>query len=230
MPKLLVVEDDEYLSTMIVDRLVLDNFTVDLCANGTDGLNSLSTNQYDLAILDWNLPGLGGIEIVERYRRALGTTPILMLTGRNAVGEKVAGLAAGADDYLTKPFHMSELQARVRALLRRPSAYTPELISIGPHLVLDTKACVLRKDNQPLHLMPKEFALLEFFARHPHEVFSPETIIQRVWNSDATGGLESVRSCVKRLRSKIDDDGAEGSLIENVFGVGYRFRLPSSNE
>ncbi len=225
MAKILVIEDDKYLCEVINDRLCLDKHTVDVCETGTDGLEYLLANQYDVVILDWNLPGMPGVEILKTYRDKHGTAPVLMLTGRNTIDEKEIGLGSGADDYLTKPFNMRELQARVRALLRRSSSFTPEVLKIGK-LVLDTRALVVKKGDSEIHLMPKEFALLEFFARNPNELFSAETIIGRVWATEADCGLESLRSCVKRLRKKIDDDGEE-SIIENVFGVGYRLRTPN---
>jgi DNA-binding response OmpR family regulator len=177
---------------------------------------------FDVIVLDWMLPSLDGIEICRRYRAARGVTPIIMLTGKSMVSEKELGLDNGADDYLTKPFSVRELSARVRALIRRPQDPHSDVITNGP-IILETAARKITREGSPVELLPVDFAVLEFFMRNAGEVFSTEALIERIWHSDSRPTDNAVRSSIKRIRQAIDSNGAD-SLIETVNRVGYRLR------
>lgn len=220
MAKILVVEDDVELSTIICDELKLRHHVSEVAHDGTEAYEKLRFYKYDLIILDWALPGMSGVEICKAFRDSGGKTPLLMLTGKNLSKEKELGLDSGADDYLTKPFDMAELAARVRALLRRPAGYTSNAMQAG-NIELDAAAFRVTRDGAEVKLQPKEFALLEFLMRHRNQFFTSEQLLDRVWKSESDATAESLRTCVKRLREKIDTDG-EPSIIENVRRMGYR--------
>ncbi len=221
MPKILVAEDEKALRDVVVDYLSAQNYNVDQVEDGSEALNQLKFYSYDLAILDWNMPNMEGIDVCKSYRASGGNTPILMLTGKREIDDREAGLDAGADDYLTKPFHMKELGARVRALLRRPAAVVTQELKAGD-ITLDPTTHQVCKNGTVIDILPKEFALLEFFMKHPKQVFSAEALIERVWPTDSDSSSGAIRTYVNRLRSKIDTDG-KASLITTVHGIGYRF-------
>lgn len=221
MAKILVVEDEKALSDVVIDYLSAQNYNVDHVADGKEAMDRLKFYSYDLVVLDWNLPEMEGIDICKAFRMSGGTTPIIMLTGKREIDDKEAGLDAGADDYLTKPFHMKELGARVRALLRRPAAVVSQDLK-ARDVRLDPVTHQVFKGEKEVDVLPKEFALLEFLMRHPKQVFSAEALIERVWPTDSDASSGSIRTYVNRLRSKIDTDG-ESSLITTVHGIGYRF-------
>jgi len=220
MAKILIVEDDADLRTAVVDWLELEHFTIETAADGRTGLDLMASSAFDLYIFDWDLPGISGIELCRTLRREQSRAPIMILTGKSNISEKEQGLDSGADDYLTKPFNMRELSARIRALLRRTSDGKTDLLQVR-NLILDTQKYKVSKDGQDIHLLPKEFGLLELLMRHPDSVFSTDALIQRVWASDSDATAEAVRTCVKRLRKKLEDEGAQ-PLIETVHRVGYR--------
>lgn len=220
MAKILVVEDDKHLAGDVVDWLEFEKHTVEHVADGKEADERLRFYQYDLIVLDWELPGVHGIDICKRFRAAGGTTPVLMLTGKGEITDKEAGLDSGADDYLTKPFHLKELTARIRALLRRPAVMTGTILKIQ-NLALDTNTKKLSKDGREIQLSPKEYALMDFLMRHPDEVFSQEALLERVWSSESDASVFSVYTAVKTLRKKITDDG-EKSILATVHGLGYR--------
>jgi DNA-binding response OmpR family regulator len=222
MSKILLVEDDTELTAMIAEWLSFERYTVEVVHNGREGLDRLRNCQYDVVILDWSLPDLTGLEICRSYRSQQGTTPIIMLTGRGAVSDKEAGLDSGADDYLTKPFNMKELSARIRAMLRRSTAQPSNVLTAGDLIVDPGKYKVLRNGVE-IQLLPREFALLEFFMRHPDEVFSAEALLQRVWHSESEATSDALRTCIKRLRQKLDKDEEE-SVIQTIPRVGYRLK------
>lgn len=180
-------------------------------------------NKYDVIILDILLPGMNGLEICRQYRKSRGMTPILMVTAKNTVEDKEAGLDAGADDYITKPFALKELAARVRALLRRGQSLPSNQLHIRD-IIIDPVDYTVSKAGQQIHLMPQEFRLLEFLARHPNQVFSAEELLASVWESDTPAMLDTVRGHIKRIRRKLDTPG-EQSIITNVYGVGYKLEL-----
>ncbi len=222
MAKILLVEDDIELTAMIAEWLSFERHIVEVVHNGRDGTDRLRNCQYDVVILDWALPDLTGLEICRVYRSEQGTTPIIMLTGRGSISDKEAGLDSGADDYLTKPFNMKELSARIRALLRRASAQPSNILKSGV-LTIDPGKYKVTKSGVEIQLLPREFALLEFLMRHPDEVFSAEALLQRVWHSESEATSDALRTCIKRLRQKIDGD-TDDSVIQTIPRVGYRLK------
>lgn len=220
MAKILVVDDDKLLADLVSDSLSAEHYTTECAYNGEDARILLKSYHYDVIVLDWGLPGVTGVELCKEYRFGGGTTPILMLTGKDTIDDKEQGLDSGADDYLTKPFHLKELSARVRALLRRSASISGNVLEVRD-LVLDPTAHKLTRNGAEIQLHPKEFALLEHLMRHPNQVFSAQNLLDRVWTSESNVGPETVRTCVKRLRQKIDIDGQE-SMLENIYGVGYK--------
>jgi DNA-binding response OmpR family regulator len=220
MAKILVVEDDLTVCTIIEDWLTHQHHTVEISHNGLEADHYLKTYQYDVIVLDWGLPDLSGVEICKRYKSSGGRAPVLMLTGKHDIEDKEEGFNAGADDYLTKPFDIKELSARIRALLRRPTNVYDNILSIR-NVSLDPNNHIVTKDGEAIKLTPKEFAVLEFFMRNPNKVFKADALLDHVWNSEAGSGPETVRTCIKRLRRQIDTQG-QSSIIENVHGVGYK--------
>ncbi|MBU6450163.1 MAG: response regulator transcription factor [Cyanobacteria bacterium REEB67] len=226
MAKILLVEDNVDLATIVADSLRAERHVVESVVNGLDALEHLRMVPYELVLMDWDLPGLSGVEVVKRYRAAGGVSPVIMLTGKSSIDEKEYGFDVGADDYLPKPFETRELIVRVRALLRRQPTAGTNILQFGD-LQLDPVKFKLTKGGEPVHLTPKDFALLEFFMRHPDELFSSEQIIARVYDLDSEANAESLRVAIRRIRKVIDTtDFASGSMIENVARVGYRLRLP----
>ncbi len=219
MAKVLLVEDDEIMATSIRDWLVFEKHVVETASDGDAAVALLNTFSYDVIVLDWELPGISGIELCRRFRARGGNTPILFLTGRDTVIDKETGLDSGADDYITKPFQVRELSARVRALLRRP-AVAQSIVLKASSLELDPATRKVRKNGQELDLPKQEFALLEFFMRNLNRVLSQELIMERVWSTENPCSPETFRTCLKKLRGKIDDP-EKSSLIKNLHGVGY---------
>ncbi len=225
MAKILLVEDEPDISDLVATWLRNDHHVVEAVGTGEDALDLLRVYTFDLLILDWMLPGMTGIEVCRRFRDRGGSTAILMLTAKKHVDEKEVGLDAGADDYLTKPFELKELSARVRALLRRPVNFRGTILKVGP-IVMDTSTYKVTKDpGDEIQLLPKEFALLEFFMRHPNQVFSAEALLDRVWASESEASPETIRTYIKRLRKKIDEQG-KPSMVNTVHGVGYKLVEP----
>jgi len=221
MAKILLVEDEPDFSVLISHLLASEHHTVELADNGEAALELLGVYHFDCLILDWNLPGISGLEVCQKFRANKGVTPILMLTARQHVDDKSAGLDSGADDYLTKPFELKELSSRVRALLRRPTSFQGANLQVGL-FEMDVNNFRLTRQGEEVTLLPKEFALLEFFMRHPNQVFSPETLIDRVWASDHEASPETIRTYIKRLRKKLDQTG-KPSTLSTIHGVGYKF-------
>lgn len=221
MTKILVVEDDDLISESVVEMLEKEHFTVESVADGADGWERLESLDYDLVILDWNLPSLAGIDILSRFRAKGKKTPVLMFTANSSTNNKVTGLETGADDYLAKPFEMIELRARVRALLRRPCEYTGEVIT-GGSIILQIADFKCYREAEEIKLHPKEFELLEFLMRNKGRVFSVEELLDRLWSCDSDSSIEAVRKCITRLRSKIDVPG-KPSIVTTVIGRGYKF-------
>lgn len=226
MAKILIVEDDKDLAKVVCEWLSFEHHTVEAVFTGGDGLSHVKTYSYDLIVLDMHLPEVAGLQILKEFRGMGGATPILILTGQSEIADKEAGFDAGADDYLTKPFHPRELSARVRALLRRPHHFTGTSLQQND-LVLDSdKHCVMRSGEE-ISLVPREFALLEFFMRHPDKIFSAETLLERVWRDDSEATTDAVTTCVKRLRKKLDQpDGP--SVIRTIARVGYKLETRQS--
>ncbi len=226
MAKILVVEDDKKLSAAVCDCLLLEKHTVEATHDGYDALNLLQLSNYDLVVLDIMLPGINGIEICKKLRDAQKLTAVLMLTGRDTVPQKEEGFDAGADDYLTKPFHVRELIARVRALLRRAAHPIVQNELRAGDVVLDLSTHRTLRGGEEIHLAPKEFALLEFLMRNKGTIFSGESILARVWPADNDTSTEMIRAYVKRLRKKLDVEGKQ-SIIRTVHTIGYTVEDPT---
>ncbi|TMK67878.1 MAG: response regulator transcription factor [Actinobacteria bacterium] len=212
--RVLVVEDEPRMTTLLERGLREEGYAVDVALNGTDGLWLATENDYDAIVLDVMLPGLDGLEVCRRLRSAQRWAPVLLLTARGAVDDRVEGLDAGADDYLTKPFSFAELAARLRSLVRRTTGARPTVLAAGDLRV--------RGDNE-LALSPKEMALLEVLMRHPGEVVTRTQILDRVWDFAYDGVSNVVDQYVAYLRRKVDRPFGR-SDIETVRGVGYRLR------
>jgi DNA-binding response OmpR family regulator len=222
--KILLVEDDEDLASMIVEWLAGERYLVEAAHDGHHGMDLLRLSHYDVVVLDWDLPGMQGIDILRQFRAGGGNTPVIMLTGKGSISEKEMGLDSGADDYIAKPFSIKELAARIRALLRRPAPTTSNVLKVKD-IGLDAVKYRVTKSGVEVHLLPRDFALLEFFMRHPDEVFSADTLLARVWQSDSEASLEALRTAIKRIRKKLDTSDSEtDSVIENIPRVGYRLR------
>lgn len=220
MAKILVVDDDKELSAVLFDWFKGENHSVDLVHDGKEASEQLQHFSYDIVILDWDLPLLAGVEVCRRFRARGGTTPVIMLTGKSGSPDKIQGLDAGADDYVTKPFDPGELSARVRAHLRRPQQRACKTMT-ARHVMLDSDTFKVLSNGEEVHLVPKEFALLEFLLRHPGQVFSAEALINRIWPSDTESSSDAIKTHINRLRKKLDIEG-EKSLFRTVHGMGYK--------
>ena len=221
--KILIVEDEAKLARFVELELVHEGYEVDKSPDGRDGLEKLESGAYDLALLDIMLPGLNGLEVLRRARRTVDT-PVIMLTARDSVMDKVTGLDMGAEDYITKPFEIEELLARIRAALRKTARRqsAARVLSIGP-LTLDADRYTAAWDGQNIELTHREFTLLKVLMENRDIVMSRSTLMERVWGYDYMGETNIVDVYVRYLRSKIDD--AHGvKLIHTVRGVGYVLR------
>ena len=216
--RVLVVEDETRMAGLLKRALQEEGYAVDVAADGQEGLWLATENAYAAIVLDVMLPGLDGFEVCRRLRESGSWVPVLMLTARDAVGDRVRGLDAGADDYLVKPFSLLELAARLRALARRDDRARPVILAEGD-LRLDLAAKRAWRAGTELRLSPKEFALLEFFLRHPGRVLTRSQIIEAIWDFAYDGGSNVVDQYVNYLRRKIGRDD-----IETVRGMGYRLR------
>jgi heavy metal response regulator len=221
--RVLVVEDHEKVGMFIVKGLREESFAVDLARNGTEGLHLARTEDYDLIVLDVMLPGMSGLEVIRALREEGVHTPILVLTAREKTADKVAGLNAGADDYLTKPFEFEELLARLRALLRRPAG-APDFSLEAGGLRMDLRSRSVHRDEEEIVLTPKEFALLEYLFRNREYPVSRTSILEHVWDIHFDTDTNVVDVLIRYLRRKIDD-GREPKLIHTVRGVGYMLKV-----
>lgn len=221
MAKIIVIEDDVDLCGSLQDLLQMEHHKVDAVHTSKEALDQLKFSHYDLLILDWNLPDGSGLDVCKQYRTAGGDSPVLMLTGKGEVTNKIAGLDAGADDYLTKPFHPEELNSRINALLRRPGPFRGNEIQLAG-IVLEPSMFRVTREGEEVRLLPKEFALLEFLMRHPNEVFSTDALIDRVWESGADVSPEVVRTYINRLRNKLGRQGQPFEMLKTVHGLGYK--------
>jgi len=222
--KILVVDDDPAVSGSLDRALRLEGYEVIAAANGTGALEQLALSPPDAVILDLQLPDIDGLQVARRMRAAGDDTPVLMLTARDAVNDRVQGLDAGADDYLVKPFALAELLARLRALLRRRSGDEGEVLRFGD-LTLDLGTREAMRGDRGFTLTRIEFDLLELFLRHPRQVLTREVILERVWGYDFDSGTNSLAVYVGYLRRKTEA-GEEPRYIHTVRGVGYALREP----
>ncbi|HEY9630470.1 MAG TPA: response regulator [Coleofasciculaceae cyanobacterium] len=228
--KVLLIEDDEMIAELLRQSLTAQHYLVEVAADGQAGWDLAEAFNYDLILLDLLLPKLDGIHFCQRLRyeghyhsKSFNqNTPILLMTADDASGQRVAGLDAGADDYIVKPFDLNELLARVRALLRRGSAERSPLLQWG-QLQLDPSACQASYNGQPFHLSSKEYSLLELFLRHPQRIFSHGTLIEQLWALENTPTENAVRAQIKGLRKRLKEVGVE-DWLETVYGLGYRLK------
>lgn len=217
--RILVVEDEPKLNELIARRLELEHYSVDRCLNGSDALDFLRFAEYDAILLDIMLPGVDGLEILRQIRASRDRTPVLLLTAKDGVGDRVTGLDSGADDYLVKPFAFDELMARVRALIRRGSQSPDSVFRVGD-LVVDCQARTVSRAGRPVALTGKEFDILEYLIRNSGTVLSREKIGRHIWNYDYEGGSNVVDVYIRYLRRKLDDGTGE-KLLHTVRGAGY---------
>lgn len=220
--RILVVEDEVKIAHAVKRALQLQKYAVDVAYDGEEGLTLASVNKYDLMILDQMLPKKDGIEVCTQLRQRKIFTPILMLTAKGQISDKTAGLDAGADDYMVKPFSFEELFARIRALVRRANHNLDSILRIED-LELDSTNFKVTRASQPITLSAKEFAILEYLMRNKNKVLSKEQIVNQVWNYDADILPSTVEVHIKNLRDKIEKPFA-GQLIATVRGFGYEMR------
>lgn len=221
--RILVVEDEPELNRLLTKRLKDAGYSVDSCADGQDALDHLPGAEYDALVLDIMLPGISGLDVLRRIRGAKDRTPVLLLTARDSVEDRVTGLDAGADDYLVKPFAFDELLARLRVMLRRESGAVSDVITVAD-LVVDCAGRTVERAGKPVALSSKEFAVLEYLVRNSGVVLSREKISRHIWNYDYEGGSNVVDVYIRYLRKKLDD-GFEPKLLHTVRGAGYVLRV-----
>jgi DNA-binding response OmpR family regulator len=229
--RILIVEDDVQLSEVLTEVLTRRQYLVDVARDGAVAWNLVEAIAYDLIVLDVTLPKLDGIQFcqqlrtaeAQKYKHLRSTTPVLMLTARDTVADKIVGLDAGADDYVTKPFDLEELMARVRALLRRGLA-TSEFNLRWGSLLLNPSTREALYEDQPLTLTPKEYALLELLVASGRRILSRSGIIEQLWSADDSPVAETVNSHIRGLRHKLKALGAPDDFIETVHGLGYRLK------
>ncbi|WP_431191009.1 response regulator transcription factor [Leptolyngbya subtilissima] len=221
--RVLLVEDDGRLADSLAEILLAQRYIVDFARDGEAGWNQISAIAYDLILLDVTLPKLDGMGLCRRMRDRGLTTPVLMLTARDTSSDKVMGLDAGADAYMVKPFHLEELLAQVRALLRRgQTSFTP-VLSWGA-LILDPSSYEVSYNHAPIHLTPKEFALMEALLRYGRRVLSRSAILEHIWTWQEAPSEDTIKTYIKNLRAKLKAAGAPKDVIETVHGLGYRLR------
>ncbi len=215
---ILVVDDDPEIVSLLRRGLAFEGYQVETAVDGAEAIDKVRDKDPDLVVLDVMMPGIDGIEVSKRLRRG-SHIPILMLTAKGTVADRVAGLDSGADDYLVKPFAFDELLARVRALLRRRHVADEELLQFS-NLSLNTVTREVKRGNETVDLTAQEFALLEFFMRHPRQVLKREQIYEKVWGYDFSGESNVIEVYIRYLRSKLET-GDSPRLIHTVRGVGY---------
>jgi two-component system, OmpR family, response regulator VicR len=229
--KILVVDDDKNLLEVLRYNLVREGYETILCENGADALEAARTMKPDLMILDIMLPGMNGLEVCRIVRKEM-SIPILMLTARTEEVDKIVGLEVGADDYITKPFHVRELIARVNASIRRTrwqntaqpdqAQDRPGKLSFG-NLEINISSHQVNRNGQPVKLTPREFRLLAFLMQHPGQVFNRENLVDKVWGFDYEGGSRTVDVHIRSLRQRIEDNPESPKHILTVHGFGYKF-------
>ncbi|MBE8992154.1 response regulator transcription factor [Nostoc sp. LEGE 12450] len=223
----LFVEDEAKIANFVRAGLKEQGFVVDYCDNGDEGYLRALENEYDVLILDIMVPGKDGLSILKLLRRQGRNAPIILLTARNELDDRLAGLNLGADDYIAKPFFVEELAARIHAVVRRSVSNRQNLLSVGP-IKLDRITREVTCDRQAIELTSREFNLLEYLMRSPGRVFTRTQILEHVWGYDFNPNTNVVDVCIQRIRKKIDPID-EAVWIESIRGVGYRFRKPESS-
>ena len=220
--QILIVEDEEKLAQFIQLELTYEGYEVRVAHDGLSGLMAAREHPPDLLILDWMMPGLTGIELCRRLRQTGATLPIILLTARDDIRDRVQGLDAGADDYVVKPFSLEELMARVRAHLRRQEPEAAEIL-VFSDLSLDRRSRQVQRGDRPLDLTAKDFDLLDYFLAHPRQVLTRDRILEAVWGYDFMGDSNIIEVYIRYLRLKLEAAG-EARLIQTVRGVGYVLR------
>ncbi|MEG1085952.1 MAG: response regulator transcription factor [Anaerovoracaceae bacterium] len=221
--RVLIVEDEGKLNELITKRLKLENYTVDSCMDGNDALDFIKCAEYDAIVLDIMLPGIDGLQVLKQLRGKKDTTPVLLLTARDSIENKVEGLDAGADDYLVKPFAFDELLARIRVMMRKKSNSVSNVFKLSD-LTVDCDSRTVTRGKILISLASKEFAILEYMIRNSGTVLSREKISNHIWNYDYQGGSNVVDVYIRYLRKKIDEDFTP-KLIQTVRGAGYVLRV-----
>ncbi|MUG98469.1 response regulator [Scytonema sp. UIC 10036] len=228
--KILIVEDDEATAAALTKALKSHNYIVTSVGEGSVGLQLAQNFEYDLVVLDVMLPKLDGFSLCRQLRSLNHQMPILLLTAKGTSADKVRGFNAGADDYVVKPFNLSELIARIRSLLRRANKDIVASVLAWEKLQLDTYKSTVTYDGRQLHLTAKEYQLLELFLRNPHRIFSRSAILEHLWSSPEYPGEDAVKTHIKGLRQKLKAGGITVDLIETVYGLGYRLKYPCGDE
>lgn len=228
--KVLIIEDEKSISDIIKFNLVKEGFEVETSYDGQDGLTKALSNKPDLILLDVMLPVMDGFQVCKKIREA-NTIPIIMLTAKEEEVDKVLGLELGADDYITKPFGMRELIARIKANIRRTDLMrdlkdVPSNIKYFGNLAIDLNRYEVRKDGKALELTLREFELLKYLAERENKVFSREQLLEEVWGYEYYGDIRTVDVTVRRLREKLEDDSSNPKYIMTKRGIGYYFRRP----
>lgn len=224
--RLLYAEDELDILESTARRLRQNGHTVDTCDNGLDAVDFIEFTDYDAIILDIMMPGMDGLEVLRTIRENGNTTPVLLLTAKDQIQDRVAGLDAGSDDYLTKPFAYEELTARLRAIMRRPqqTEVISNVLSIG-ELSMDTSSHLVKRENEVIELSAKEYAVLEYMLRNQNQVLSRDQIEHNAWGYDYEGVSNVVDVYIRRLRKKVDND-YDIKYIHTVRGAGYMLREP----
>ncbi|NND44466.1 MAG: response regulator transcription factor [Xanthomonadales bacterium] len=222
--RILVVEDDTRLQQSLAEDLRKAGYAVDVSGDGVEGLYYAEEYPIDLAIIDLGLPGMSGLELIRKLRAAERRFPVLILTARSEWQDKVKGLEAGADDYLTKPFHAEELKARVAALLRRSAGHSQPEVTLGP-LSIDLSAQRVSLDGEEVELTTYEYKVLEYLVMHPGEVVTKTALTEHIYEEDADRDSNVIEVFIGRLRKKIDPDG-KLKPVDTLRGRGYRLNLP----
>lgn len=226
--KVLLVEDEQKVADFVCSGLNERGFEVKHARNGKRGLEAARAEEFAIIVLDIMLPIMDGLAVLKALRSEGDATPVILLTARNELGDRIEGLNLGADDYLAKPFYVEELAARIHALIRRSAGDKNNLLQVGS-LTLDRIARRAHCHNQEIDLTTREYSLLEYLMRSAGQVFTRGQILEHVWGYDFDPSTNVVDVCIKRIRNKIasiEDDDTLASPIESVRGVGYRFRLP----
>lgn len=221
--KILVVEDEHLIATSIKKGLEQEHYVVDIAFDGIKGFDLASSGDYDLILLDLMLSGMDGLTLCQHLREQNCHTPVLMLTAKSQLEDKIKGLNCGADDYLTKPFAFEELLARIRALSRRPQKTTTTVLSMG-NLTLDTVNFNVKRADLEINLSSKEYSLLECFLRHPNQILTKDQIIQHVWSYESDILPNTIEVYIRNLRQKIDKN-YQVKLIKTIRGFGYKISI-----
>jgi len=222
MAKILVAEDDRETGATLLLWLTQQQHSVELVTSGDEASARLKLYSYDVVVLDWDLPVQSGLDICKEFRASGGVSAILMITGKDTIDDKEEGLYSGADDYLTKPFKLRELAARISALLRRAPVFKPNNLQVGK-ITLDSIQHTVFAGGKEISLLPKEFALLELFLRHPNELLSTEMLLEKLWSSESDSTASVVKAHIHNLRKKLEC--VDDPVITNVYGLGYRLTL-----